>query len=778
METLITRDTDILREYLAALDATERGVSPFARLAATVKLARLRRELRAVQLETTDEDIARLRSEVDERLDRTWVRRLISGHWGSRLAGFLIIVGGQQLALLLVLLAAALFLALVPPAAGWNPAYPNDQPGFLFLFIFLSFFMTPMLALAVLFGGRYFRSWRVTIPTTLAILILSVVATVMVDRKNPNKPNPAGRHSSLTLFAPERGVNVKSYREWVGMNWLMNDPKFQADYESYLRKGPGRWIASGLKNDAAWHASLTTMSEYLDGGQDPASFREWLTDYLSRNRIYSEDRIPQEVSVITGEANERFLGVWQVEPYLMERDERIYRAYLGSINSSMKRWGLLGLALYTIAFLLFYLIGPALTGVNQAFGRVRSRGRAGGGFGVDGPDPREAQGPGKVTRLTERYNSFPERSQITTPPFFDAPFKLLSRVHRSFVGFAVFSSVVAFAFWAAVYGVDLASGQENASTQTALMRSNLLFSGPPSQSRYDGSAQASALTGDRRFSYDDSTGRYALSVDAPFGTAQVSVGRETDEDVMAARILELQRRLEDDDYESSKKFKEQTRTIAGQRQEIDLLRRLSSQLQQTTSELPTQVADLSTRTTAAEARAGEVLGEAGSAKQKADNIEKQLTAKIGEVETRTTRATEQIGRVQDQTSVLATRTEDLEKELDRRTSQVEARTEELGERTAGLKEREARVDRLQVIAFAAIVSSISSAVDDLDRRIESAFYRLFSKGEAQRDIDSLRRRIVQLSGELRDANIDQTKDLVRQLGDLSKRVDEISARVK
>ena len=308
METLITRDTDILREYLAALDATERGISPFARLAAIVKLARLQRELRAVQLETTDEDIARLRSEIDERLDRTWMRRCISSSWGSRLAAFLIIVGGQQLALLLVLLANALFIALVPPVARWNPAYPNDQPGFLYLFIFLFFFMTPMLALAVLFGGRYFRSWRVTVPITLVILVLSVVATVLVDRRNPNNPNPAGRPWSLALFALDQGVNVKSYRDWVAMNWLMNDPRFQADYENYLRKGPGRWVTSGLKTDAAWGDSLKTMSEYLDGGQDPASFREWLTDYLSRNRIYSEDRIPQEVNAITGEANERFLG--------------------------------------------------------------------------------------------------------------------------------------------------------------------------------------------------------------------------------------------------------------------------------------------------------------------------------------------------------------------------------------------------------------------------------------------------------------------------------------
>ncbi|HVF90999.1 MAG TPA: hypothetical protein VNH22_13100, partial [Blastocatellia bacterium] len=69
METVITRDTDILREYIVALDARERGLSPFAKLAATVKLAQLRRELDVAHLETSDEDIAALRNEVDERLN-------------------------------------------------------------------------------------------------------------------------------------------------------------------------------------------------------------------------------------------------------------------------------------------------------------------------------------------------------------------------------------------------------------------------------------------------------------------------------------------------------------------------------------------------------------------------------------------------------------------------------------------------------------------------------------------------------------------------------------
>ncbi len=777
METLITRDTDVLREYLSALDASEQGISPFGKLAAIVKLTRLRRELRtAAQLETTDQDIARLCREVDDRLEHTLLRRCVSTSWGSRLAVFLMQVVGQQLALLLVLLATVLFVSFVPPVANWNPVYPNDQPGFLFVFIFLFFFMTPMLALATLFAGRYFSSWRVAVPATLILAALSVLGITLIIRGNPIKQNPVTL-SSLGTFArdPDRGLNPKSYREWVGMNWLINDPKFQRDYESYLRKGPGRWITSGLKDDAAWVDSLKTMREYLDGGQDPGAFREWLTDYLSRNRIYSEDRISQEVNAITGEANQRFLGVWQVEPYLRERDVRVYRSYLGAINSSMKRWALLGLGLYTVAFLVYYLIGPGLSLLDQAFGG-QSRTRAGRGdpFGVEAGDPRDVPPPGLTSKLRQRYYSFPERPHITTPPFFDGPFRMLSRIHRSYVGFAVSASIFVFAFWAVVYYVDLASGHENASSQVSLMRSNLLFAGPPDGSSYD--VAVARIDGDQRnLGYANPPGPNGAGVGS--GAPQSGAGSEKSKDVLTARVIELEDKLEDEDYVSGKRFKEQSRIIASQRSEIDLLKSLSSQLRETTSGLPTQVAELTTRATAVEARAGEGLGEAGTAKQRADTIEKQLTAKIGDVETRATRASDQIGKVEDRTSVLQTRTESLEKEFDRRTGQVEARTEELGERTAGLKEREERVDRLQQIAFAAIVSSISSDVDSLDRRLESAFYRLFSKGEAQRDVDSLRRRITQLAGELRAANTDQAKELIGHLEDLSRRIDQIASRM-
>ena len=779
METLITRDTDVLREYLSALDASERGISPFAKLAAVIKLARLRRELRTTsQLETTDQDIARLCREVDDRLDRTVLRRFLSTSWGSRLAAFLMQVVGQQLVLLLVLLATMLFVSFVPPLANWNPVYPNDQPGFLLVFIFFVFFLTPMLALTTLFAGRYFSSWRVTVPATLILAVLSVLAVTVIIRGNPFKPNPVFRVSSIKTFAqnPDRGLNPRGYQDWIKMNWLLNDPKFQHDYESYLRRGPGRWITSGLRDDAAWFDSLKTMHEYLDGGQDPAGFREWLTDYLSRNRIYSEDRIPQEVSALTGEANKNLLGVWQVEPYLRERDVRIYRAYLGAINSSMKRWALLGLGIYTLAFLVYYLIGPGLSLVDRGSGRrLRAREAGGEPFGVEAGVTRDVPPAGVASRLRQSYYSFPERHQITTPPFFDGPFRMLSRIHRSYVGFAVSTSIFVFAFWAVVYYVDLASGHENASSQVAFMRSNLLFGGSP-----DGSDTEVGLT--VRGGVDQRNSIYATPPgvnSAAMGSTGVSsgTGNEKSPEVLSDRVVDLEDRLEDQDYVSGKRFKEQTRIIASQRSELDSLKNLSSQLRDTTSPLPTQVADLTTRAAAAEARAGEGLGEAGSAKQRADSLEKQLTAKIGEVETRATRASDQIGKVEDRTSVLQTRTESLEKEFDRRTGQVEARTEELGERTAGLKEREERVDRLQRIAFVAIVSSISSDVESLDRRLESAFYRLFSKGEAQRDVDSLRRRITQLSGELRAANTDQARELIGQLEELSRRIDQISSRI-
>lgn len=761
METVITRDTDTLREYMAALDAQERGVSPFARLAATVKLSRLRRELNSAHLETTDDDFTALRREIDERLNRSLLRRFQSGPWGARASVFLLLVVGQQLALALIWLLTMLFVRFAPVPKQWNPLLPHEQPGFLFVFIFIFFLATPMLALMVLFGGRYFRSWRTTLPATLLIVAMSALLTFLVLRTKETT-NPVRHTSSLAQLAKERDVNVAGYHDWVKANWLLSDEKFQADYERYLRNGPGRWITSRFdsENDAAWadsasnsasgspSGSLAVMSEYLDGGQDPNGFRAWLKYYLDRNRIYSEDRLDQEVSALTGLANQRYLGIWQVEPYLKERDRRLYRAYLGSVDTSMKLGAMAWLGLLAIVFFACYAAAP-LFSFSKSLLRRGSVRRA---PVVIEPDESVAAPVSAPGGFSDHGFTFPEQGEIHTAPFFEAPFKLLTRVHRAFLRLAILTSIFVFVLWCVVYALELTGKQANPSSQVAFMRSNLLFGG-------SSNSQERAVT--------PISGLSPTSVPSP----EQGSGREG---ILASRVRELEQTLDEDDYQSDKKFKEQYRTIAAQRSELNSIKSATGQLQT----LPEQLSSIGTRVGAAEARAGEGVGQAEVARQTAEGFQKQLTAKLTEVETRAARAAEQVGKVEDQASVLATRTEALEKELDRRARQIEARTEELGERTAGLKEREERIDRLQRIAFAGIFAELKSNVDELERRIASSFYRAFSKGESKRDSDSIRERVNALASELRQLNTDQAKQFISQLDGLTKRLDQITTRIK
>jgi len=774
METIISRDTDIVREYLAALDARERGLSPFGRLAATVKLARLRSELDTAHLEASDEDIATLRREIDERISRTLIRRFEARRWGARLAIFFLLVAGQQVLLSLILLLAYLFSKTMPALKGWNPVLPYEQPGFLFAFAFAFFFATPMLALAALFGGRYFRAWRRTIPATLVILVLSAAGTYLVFRLHGREAsNPVWHSTSLGQLAsrPERHVNLLSYREWLDGNWLMKDPKFQRDYESYLRNGPGRWITSQFdaKDDAAWRNALPAISDYLDEGQDKDGFRDWLKYYLGRNRIYADDHVDQEVAALTNGDNLRFLGMWQVEPYLKERDQRLYRAYLGSVNRAMKGWGILNLALFAAVFLVIYLTGNALSWWERMAAGSARRGKRDSRTQLE---PERGETTSRAPSLRERYYSFPEQREITIPPFFDTPFKVLSRVHRSFVRLAVFTGIVVFGFWAALYAFDLTSRPGNPTTQIDLMRSNIFFAGGASRDSGPSSgSQAPRVNADAAGPGSPLT--MAGLEDADGGS---SANREA---LLAARVFDVELQLDEADYQNNKKLKDEEKLILNQRTEINFLKSLSSQLQQTTTgALPEQIADATSRASAADARAGGALGDAAAAKQAAANLEKQVTDKLGEVEKRAARAADQAGKIEHDTSVLATRTEALSEELDRRARQVEARTEELGERTQGMKDREDRINRLQRVTFTAIVSSIKADVDDLDRRVGSAFYRLFSKGEAERDVSALRDRIAAISKEMRDAKADEVKELIGQLDELSNRVEQIAARVK
>jgi hypothetical protein len=112
----------------------------------------------------------------------------------------LTIVLGQQLTLAFIWLVTVLFGRFAPTPRRWNPVLPHEQPVLLWVFIFFFFFAPPMLALVVLFGGRFFRGWNKTIPATLVIFALSVLCTVLVVR-GKEQTNPVRHNTSLEQLA-------------------------------------------------------------------------------------------------------------------------------------------------------------------------------------------------------------------------------------------------------------------------------------------------------------------------------------------------------------------------------------------------------------------------------------------------------------------------------------------------------------------------------------------------------------------------------------------------
>src|SRR5437763_4701717 len=84
----------------------------------------------------------------------------------------------QQLILAVCWLATGLFARFVPRPSWWNPLLPHEEPVTLYLFIFLFFFIPPMLAVAALFAGSFLRSWRKTLPITVLIIGIALAWTL------------------------------------------------------------------------------------------------------------------------------------------------------------------------------------------------------------------------------------------------------------------------------------------------------------------------------------------------------------------------------------------------------------------------------------------------------------------------------------------------------------------------------------------------------------------------------------------------------------------------
>ena len=248
--------------------------------------------------------------------------------------------------------------------------------------------------------------------------------------------------------------------------------------------------------------------------------------------------------------------------------------------------------------------------------------------------------------------------------------------------------------------------------------------------------------------------------------------------ILNARLLDVEQRLDDNDFDTAKKIKDLNRLVISQAGQIETLRILSQQMQQSATPLPQQLQDLDARTAAAEDRAAQALGDVAAAKQQVAGLDKQVSAKVEEADSKATHAAEAAAKVAEDTSTLMTRAEALEKELDRRARQIEAQTEELGNRTTSLKTREDELNKLESIAFGSILSEMREETQDLDKRSQSSIYRVFNKGEARQLVQSLQRRIGEMAVALTQMKSKETQTYLTQLDELSKQVEAISKRVK
>src|SRR5262249_53956152 len=178
--------------------------------------------------------------------------------------------------------------------------------------------------------------------------------------------------------------------------------------------------------------------------------------------------------------------------------------------------------------------------------------------------------------------------------------------------------------WAAVYSMALASGHNGAPSQISLMKSYMLFGGrSDSGINAESVSAANATIGAERAGKDLS-----------------SLPPAERESFLDKRISELEQEVAEADYQNTRSFKFQYRTIESQRSELASLKTEASQLQQTATSLPQQIS-------AADARAGQGIGEATAAREAAEGVERNLSTKMKDLERRTTRTSEQAGRVPD-----------------------------------------------------------------------------------------------------------------------------------
>ena len=417
-EARVERDSESLQSYVEVLERGTLRPFPFAKLAAFAKLGILKRRLATAISRAPSAEHERAEAAASAVTSTSWTRRLASSPWGARVLIAAALFGGQQVVLVLLWVLSAAYTNLTNwPASvqtGYLPPLTRFAVVILILFVFAYYFVTPFVSVLLIWGGRVLRSWKMTVPTIVLLLLGASLATFFTFK---GLQNPYFAADSVHQFIETRNTSTyEAYEKWLDLNWLLKDPKFKADYELYLRNGPGRWLMNRFdtSDPGAWAdpQSLVHIGEFVDQQHDQNKFREWLRDYVERNRINSRG-IDQDIDTLVGPANQRFLSIWQAEPYLHDRDLKSHLNYFSEVHRRVRLRGLAFFGSVVLVWLLAYLVGPALTLVGMLARMARLSGLV---------EP--------IARLRAHYYAFPEADELLSVSPGDSAYDLLARVLR------------------------------------------------------------------------------------------------------------------------------------------------------------------------------------------------------------------------------------------------------------------------------------------------------------------------------------------------------------
>lgn len=783
-EERVERDADLIHEYIEILNRRATRPSPFGKLAAFTKLGSLRRRLAAAVSRHPDPEVERAEAAAVAETTGSWARRFATSFWGARLLMLLLLVIGQQFVLLALLVFSTAYtnVATFPPSVerGYVPAATRFSIVFLIVFVFAFYAAVPVLSALLLWGGRFFRSWRLTVPVVTLVLLVSAVATYLTFRK---LENPAFKPDSIHEFVdtrPEtRGggtdsdvIPYLSYTAWLdgkgtagSGNWLLKDPKLKADYEEYLRNGPGRWLTNNFdtSDPAAWAdpKALVAIGTLVDTEHDQAKFREWLKDYADRNKINSAG-IDDDIDALVGPANHRFLSIWQAEPFLRERDVNIQRHYFSEVFKRLRVGGMIFFGVLIVVYLLIYLIGPTVVTAGW-IARSLKLSRAAGAIG----------------RFRDRYYRTPERTELAEEPYYDDTLELFARVHRSYVRAVLATSVIVFG----ALVILLASRPQPArpmATQNALMHRFVALpsSGPsaaPAGAAPSGVgpiATASPLPANTAGAFQGGTGDPNLAVDADGD----GLADERPLPPLEARLAALQKRVDDSEYDVRKRFKTTATLLEAYRREIDALRAQNAQLEQRQGELLGTTSALGSRISATEGQIRGASQAAAEARGRAEAVDARVADLADSFEERTESLDRRAGALEKRDDEIQSTVDAVAADLDEKSTELRARTERLGERATDLAERAEQIAELQRTAYTALVDEFNRQIDSLDRRSHSRLYRMFNKKEARAQLADLRRRIQLVRSKLRDAGDADSLDIDKQLVEIQERIGPVEER--